>query len=95
MAADLVVTGACLRLGAALIAARGLIGGPVRMVSLCKSVILFTAALLMLCKLSLIHLSDALDFLQGDRTLAQGTACIDHEPLFDACGVEVVTNVAR
>ena len=95
VAADLVVTGARLRLSATLIATRGLIGSSVRIVCLSTPMTLLTAALLMLGELALIHLGDALDFLQSDRALAQGTARIDHEPLFDACGVEVMANVAR
>ena len=53
----------------------------------------FTAALLMIIELTLVHLGDTFNLLHGDGALTQWTACIYHKPLLDAGSMEVMPDI--
>ena len=53
----------------------------------------FTAALLVIIELTLVHLGDTFNFLHRDRAFTQWTACIYHKPLLDAGSMEVMPDI--
>ena len=58
-------------------------------------VVVINAKPLILFQLHFIHLSYSLDFLESYLFLAQGTTWLHKQPLLNACGMKVMSYIAR